>query len=87
MGAVAVELEIRAAGIEGICRGATGRGRTAIPGIATLTRSRICSTAPILTWEGKMRRSVSVGTSACTISTKLAARRIERSMIGPTRTP
>ncbi len=32
-------------------------GRTAMPGSATLTRSRICSTAPILTCAGNSRRS------------------------------
>ena len=37
-------------------------GRTAIPGNATFTSSRICSTAPILTCEGNNRRSC----SACT---------------------
>ena len=40
-----------------------------------------------LTCAGKIRRSVSVGMSAWVIRTKLAALRIERSVIGPTRTP
>ena len=87
MGAVAVELEIRAAGIEGYLPRRDRQGPHRDTRDRHVDQIADLLDRPDLDLGGKDRRTVSVGTSACTISTKLAARRIERSMIGPTRTP